>query len=952
MKKKKYKYEIALSFASEQREYVKKVSECLKTLGIKHFYDYDNQEYLWGKDLPQALDKIYFEESEYFVPFLSKEYLKKSWTKLELRSALERNMVETEPDFQQYVLPVKYDDVRVPGLPNSIAFINAKDTSPEQLANKIYKKIRGKLPQIVNSDKNEIETDYMLPDYNEKINVGKLMEMKAAYENIDSTHAFVVYGEKGLGKKVCIQRFLAKKDNVIKITPNFESQYQFESIIYAMKLDTAGLDSDYDLEFKEKVRKEFLSYCQKNKPIIYIVKFDEFDVSTSSLLIDLLETLLIRYSDLQTILIFEFDTDEMPQLINHFYRLPPNHIDFIHFKKLSNDEIKPYFFDAVKNIQISKDNLNYILDSSLGNIMYLNVIINFLRNKGLIHKFGSGIICDDLPQGILSNALKDYIMQRYERLDDTMKEVISKSSIIGNKFETDWLSKPFGIINANELLEEIEEISKLITNSSDNVYSFESRDVYNLIKKKVPENMQKEWHQILANYFERSLDKEKKRKIKIDIKDEISKIYPIAKHYKYAHNYIAAIKYYIDLIAKYEDISDYQHELEALADIRFMLDNIDEFSIDKFNIDEFEYNILKSEANCHKQIGNFHKAYELYGECFDNLEVTQLSDEIFEITFQQSYCLFMDGKVDESLNILLDLKNKFVENQIFDVNYIKTIAFLSSVYDVIGNFKEQKDFYICAINYYKEKHMEQEYYVMLRMASMIFGEELAIGMYEEAEKFFRQRQSIRNLAEVLHNKATDLLYLNRLAEVDSPLTESIKLFDSFGSKAVHYPLNTSGILKMVMMKDYENAIDIFETALQYDVEIFSQITLRINILNCLNLLGEKDKALNQLNQIDSLIDQPNSQSTSVYAIYHYLNWAFYYFHLKDYNACLKEINKCSKLAYMEARYKYVYKSLAYYAKKSLGIKSRNMAGTAPNKIFETCVKTGFYITTLRFYESV
>lgn len=45
-----YKYDIALSFAGEDREYVEKVATLLKENGIKVFYDKFEQVDLWGKD--------------------------------------------------------------------------------------------------------------------------------------------------------------------------------------------------------------------------------------------------------------------------------------------------------------------------------------------------------------------------------------------------------------------------------------------------------------------------------------------------------------------------------------------------------------------------------------------------------------------------------------------------------------------------------------------------------------------------------------------------------------------------------------------------------------------------------------------------------------------------------------------------------------------------------------
>lgn len=143
MKKKDFEYEVALSFAGEQRDYVVEVSNELTRLKVKHFYDYNEQVNLWGKNLTQYLDSVYFEKALYFVPFISVEYVKKIWTKLEVNSALERNMNEIRPDFQQYILPVRFDNTRVPGIVGSIAHIDARKSSPQDIAHMIYEKLKG-----------------------------------------------------------------------------------------------------------------------------------------------------------------------------------------------------------------------------------------------------------------------------------------------------------------------------------------------------------------------------------------------------------------------------------------------------------------------------------------------------------------------------------------------------------------------------------------------------------------------------------------------------------------------------------------------------------------------------------------------------------------------------------------------------------------------------------------
>lgn len=948
MRENEFEYEVALSFAGEQRDYVEKVSKELTRLNIRHFYDYNEQVDLWGKNLTQYLDCVYFEKALYFVPFISEEYVKKVWTRLEVSSALERNMNESRPDFQQYILPVRFDDTRVPGIVGSIAHIDARKVTPRKIARMIFEKLNGN-KKVTETDQTQ-ETIELLPaKYNNKINADKLQSMEGIYSCQTKSHAMVVYGEKGLGKRSCIQYFLEKKKNVIRISPDSEIRFQLEPVIDAFNLNTNCLSTNSDLDFEDQIKKELFAICKKKPVIIYIEQFHNLDSKTAAFLLEAAEVLLSRFPTFQTFVIFELNIEESTNLLIPFYQFSPSHTDFICFNRLKSEELKHYFFDILGDIEISDENLSYILDSSFGNIMYLNIAINYLKGEHFIRFENGKYVCDKLPAGILANVLKDFILQRYSRLDHTLKEVLSKSSIIGNVFNAELLSKPFQIINADDLLQKIEKISHLIVHPDDISYSFENNDVYNLVKNSVSPELQKEWHQVLAKYYEKLLKKEQRRKGLKAIDREIAVIYPIAKHYKYAQNYDTAIIYYIELISKYESISDYLHELAAIRDIKSMLEYVD---FDRLHLDSLENIILKAEADCYRNMGDFPKACQIYEECLSYFDIDDLSESAVELRYQQSYCLYMDGEIEDALKILHRIREHFEKNGIYNYSYIKLISLLASICDATGDSEKQKKYYTKALEFYKNNQYEQEYYVLLRMASMVFGEEIAIKMEETAEEFFRKHNSIRYLAEVLHNIATDYLYLGELEKVSDPINESIDLFDSFGSIAVHYPLNTKGILKMVLENDYEAAINIFNQALQYRMEPYSEIIIRTNVLNCMNILKKHDEALKQLTRIDELIKIQEFQFVAVYAIYQNLNWAFYYYHAKDYAKCLQRLDACSKLNYMELRFKYVYKFLKFKAKKALGLKTRNTAGTAPKKVYKKCVEEGFYFTTLRFYESV
>lgn len=138
LKDKLFKYDVAISFAGEDRNYAKKLAEKLKYKGIKIFYDEYEKAQLWGKDLYRHLSNIYSSEARYCVIFVSQAYAKKLWTNHELRSAQERALREID---QEYILPVRLDDTELSGLPNTIGYIDLRKSSIEEVADLILQKI-------------------------------------------------------------------------------------------------------------------------------------------------------------------------------------------------------------------------------------------------------------------------------------------------------------------------------------------------------------------------------------------------------------------------------------------------------------------------------------------------------------------------------------------------------------------------------------------------------------------------------------------------------------------------------------------------------------------------------------------------------------------------------------------------------------------------------------------
>lgn len=69
-------YDVGLSFAGEDREFVDGVADALRTSDLRFFYDKNEQVRLWGADLIRELFKVYREQCRYTVIFISEHFAK------------------------------------------------------------------------------------------------------------------------------------------------------------------------------------------------------------------------------------------------------------------------------------------------------------------------------------------------------------------------------------------------------------------------------------------------------------------------------------------------------------------------------------------------------------------------------------------------------------------------------------------------------------------------------------------------------------------------------------------------------------------------------------------------------------------------------------------------------------------------------------------------------------
>lgn len=91
-----------------------------------------------GENLYDHLSDIYANKAYYTIMFISKNYCNKLWTNHE-RVAMQSRAFQEE--HQEYILPAKFDDTKIPSLPPTVGYISLEDKQPADFCEIILKKL-------------------------------------------------------------------------------------------------------------------------------------------------------------------------------------------------------------------------------------------------------------------------------------------------------------------------------------------------------------------------------------------------------------------------------------------------------------------------------------------------------------------------------------------------------------------------------------------------------------------------------------------------------------------------------------------------------------------------------------------------------------------------------------------------------------------------------------------
>ena len=130
------KFDVALSFAAEDRAVARAIATYLRDEHLSVFFDEFATSELWGVNLYETLQQIY-SQSKLCILLLSKSYTSREWTATEFRNLLAHSAHRSSFT----ILPVRLDDAPIPGFGQQVAYVAWSPTVLPMLAEVVKRRL-------------------------------------------------------------------------------------------------------------------------------------------------------------------------------------------------------------------------------------------------------------------------------------------------------------------------------------------------------------------------------------------------------------------------------------------------------------------------------------------------------------------------------------------------------------------------------------------------------------------------------------------------------------------------------------------------------------------------------------------------------------------------------------------------------------------------------------------
>ncbi len=131
------RWDVAISFAGENRGEADELAKAMVTRGVRVFYDEFYKGEMWGRKLTGYFRPVYGPGTKYVIVLISRHYPIKDWANFEFSIAKE----EARRRKEEFILPVRLDETKLLGLHEDVAYLDFYEEGPEGIAELIVEKL-------------------------------------------------------------------------------------------------------------------------------------------------------------------------------------------------------------------------------------------------------------------------------------------------------------------------------------------------------------------------------------------------------------------------------------------------------------------------------------------------------------------------------------------------------------------------------------------------------------------------------------------------------------------------------------------------------------------------------------------------------------------------------------------------------------------------------------------
>lgn len=599
------------------------------------------------------------------------------------------------------------------------------------------------------------------------------------------------------------------------------------------------------------------------------------------------------------VFLFLINDTQPPASLDNYFAKFSRYVNYIPFKRWKENDLLDLFKTEYPMCDYQEKDLSQIMNLSFSNpgdfISNLEELKRkgvFIRNKDDIWQL-SGFNPD-----VLSRRMGRVVQERFEKLDDNLKEAIQKASIIGKEFDRKTLENPLKVIRAQQLLMQIEDISQLIYRTfPDNIlYSFENDEAHLSIDGYVKEEDRKIWNRAIAEYFANEIKYEYTHLDEQKIDELLRKA---GYYFKKAEDYKDSVAYYMKLISRCFAYANYSQVTMLVKDIKqFPKRYLTNETIKTALI----YSIESNEVLCDFTSAlNDYYEFEKYSEIQSNV----LSWGIIK----KAYYLYYANKVPEAYSMLQFIKEE--KEPCTPANaklYVDGFSMLSAIGETVGS-RDYIKHYNYALSLSKKHKLTYSYYNLLRKANAVHPGKIGIDMMQEAYDYFRDKNKYMH-AMTAHNIGTEYAQIMKRDESFKYLQEAKQLFKELGSIGQLVTLNSIAVYTMIFEHDFAKALLILKDLDSFDG--FQKLALLNNTATCKRKLGYLVEAEKLIAEITTINNREGNQFA----------W---------YKECL--ILQNAYLCKAQGRYEEALDHFFYYIDNQFGIIKPNKVSVIKNIVY-------------------